>query len=90
MNKRVEKNRSDEVSFGMRFAQFFPLLDSGGNVLKERNGKNMKFLKTDKIQDTNCYIIPSLKMCRAMFEAYLGQKIDWPDDGEWEEKGFGE
>jgi hypothetical protein len=87
-NKKEGKNRSDEVSFGMRFSQFFPMLDGGGNIMKERNGKNMKFLKNDKFQELNCYIIPTLAICRLMFEAYIGHKIDWPDDGEWVEKQY--
>jgi hypothetical protein len=87
-NRRVGKNRSDETSFGMKFSQFFPVIDGDGNIRKEINGKNMRFLKTDKHQDTNCYIIPSLTLCRAMFEAYEGQNIDWPDNLEWVEKPY--
>jgi hypothetical protein len=89
-NRRVGRNRSDETSFGMRFAQFFPVINGDGTIRRERNGKNMRFLKTDKHHDTNCYIIPSISLCKAMFSAYEGQYIDWPNSEEWIEKQFGD
>jgi hypothetical protein len=88
-NRRVEKNRADSTSFGMRFSQFFPVIDGDGNIVKERNGKNMRFLKTDKPNDVNFYIIPTLSLCRRMFEAYIGHKIEWPDNKDWTEKYLG-
>jgi Family of unknown function (DUF5906) len=90
MNKKAEKNRSDEVSFGMRFSKFFPVIDNNGTIQKDRNGNPMKMLKSDKHQETNCYIIPSLNTCRLLFDVYFGQKCDWPDNDEWIDKQFGD
>jgi hypothetical protein len=89
MNKKPEKNRSDEVSFGMRFSKFFPLIVDNA-VVKDRNGNLMKMLKSDKIQESNCYVIPSLSTCRRLFDVYLGQRCDWPNDDDWIEKEYGD
>ncbi|HSY77217.1 MAG TPA: primase-helicase family protein, partial [Bacteroidia bacterium] len=87
--RRVEKSKSDSVSFGMRFAKFFPVIDGHGKLLRDRNDAPLKFLKTDKHQEVPCYIVPPLSVCRAMFDNYLGQKCDWPDDNnEWVEKQY--
>jgi Family of unknown function (DUF5906) len=88
MNRKIEKNRSDSVSFGMIFAKFFPMLDDKGNIVRDKSDAPVKYLKSDKQADANCYIIPQLTTCRRMFDAYLGQKCDWPDNTEWTEKEY--
>jgi Family of unknown function (DUF5906) len=90
MNKKAEKNRSDEVSFGMTFSKFFPIINERGEEIKDRDGKPMKYLKTDKIQETNHYIIPPLIVCRRLFDVFYGQKFVWPDNDEWVEKQYGD
>lgn len=90
MNKRVEKNRSDEISFGARFAKFFPIVNDKQEIQNDRDGKPMKYLKTDKVQETNCYIIPPLDMCRNLFDAYMGQKCEWEHIEHWSDKQYGD
>jgi Family of unknown function (DUF5906) len=90
MNKRPEKNKHDEVTFGMAFAKFFPMLDNNGKLMLYPDGKPMKYLKSDKLSIGNSYIMPSLSICRKLFDFYLGQQCEWPDDEEWMEKQFGD
>jgi hypothetical protein len=90
MNKRVEKNRSDEISFGARFSKFFPVVNDKQEIVNDRDGKQMKYLKTDKVQENNCYIIPPLNICRNLFDAYMGQKCDWEYIEDWTDSSFGD
>jgi hypothetical protein len=87
MGQRVEKTKSNAVSFGMKFNQFFPVVIDG-KIIKERDGKNTKMLRAIKYDNLNCYVIPSLRTCRALFGVFLGKDVDWPDNDEWIEKPF--
>jgi hypothetical protein len=88
MNRKVEKNRSDSVSFGMRFSKFFPVIDGHGKLLRDRSDNPMKFLKEDVFDKCHCHVIPPLIVCRRMFDSYLGQACEWPDNTEWVEKEY--
>jgi hypothetical protein len=78
MNKRVEKNRSDEVKFGMIFTKFFPIVI---------NSRIERGLRSDKYENTNCYHIPELNVARQMFDIYFRQPCGWPNDGGlWQRK----
>lgn len=90
MNKRQGKNRSDEVSFGMRFSKFFPVIDDNGTIQTDRDGKQMKLLKADKYTELNCYVIPPLQVCRRLFDAYIGHRCEWPYTEDWTDKQFGD
>jgi Family of unknown function (DUF5906) len=83
MSKKVEKNRSDEVTFGIQFAKFFPVLNDKGNIIYDNQGKQMKYLETDRFEENNHYIIPELTICRKLFDACYEQSFDWPDNKEW-------
>lgn len=76
--QRIGKDKGDAVSFGRSFQAFFPNLDEKGKIVKDRDGRAMKTLR-DKQKDKEWYyIFPSLKECRAMFDAHIGQECHWP------------
>jgi hypothetical protein len=77
IGKDSSRNRSDEVSFGMKFSKFF----------MNENGE--KTLRTFYDGKCNYYVIPSLDVARQLFDHYLRQKVAWPDIDDWREKQFG-
>jgi hypothetical protein len=46
------------------------------------DGKDKKENSGQFVSTTNCYVFPSLSVCRAAFDQALGVTTDWPTDGD--------
>jgi hypothetical protein len=85
----VARSRSDETNFGIEMREFFPkngVIEYGTG---RGSGRMLSFLKKDRIGGAYYYIIPSLGICRWLFDVITGQEHDWAlwsEDPNWKDK----
>jgi hypothetical protein len=73
-NKRGVRRRSIQTQIGMFLSKMVPGLRARVAPYRGYNGVEMQ---------GGIYEFPSLEICRASFEALVGQKIEWTDPDEW-------
>ena len=87
--KQGKRKISNEVWFGRNFSKFF---NENKTLVQTKNkitGAPLIGLATVKPDDLNYYVIPKLSICRELFQAYLGRKVEWPDESEeWIDKPY--
>ena len=70
-----ERHPPTKEDFGRALVKFCPARDKGTRTLRTGGDDGHWIMKTGK-----AYWLPPLAVCRAAFEAYLKQKIEWEDE----------
>ena len=79
------RSRSDESSFGIEMREFFPKDGVIAYGTGRGSGRILSFLRKERISGAYYYIIPSLYICRWLFDVITGQEHDWAlwTEGDW-------
>lgn len=76
------------TEFGIKLREFLPLVDSGRRVMNA-DGRRVESIIEEKKVGKLClrsYVLPSLAVCRELWDFRLKRKYAWPEPIEWEER----
>ena len=69
-DRRGVRRKSSEVEFGARLKKLVPMIQRQKRLWNTPDGERRVW----------CYLLPSLKDCRASFEKAVGQSVEWEDE----------